>query len=305
MLLFKFIFCLLVAVMQVASDDQEARELLVSALEELSELNDSNYCARFSGTASIKSADEPPTIRDIVTISAKHDKLEFHTWGYQTNLLSPFMDWNDALRDNQNLRKRFKWYTGGGAERHKDLELETPEQLKENAGNVWPWPELNPFGLVFGSESKMAKRYSDLNHSRDLIARFEFEESKQLQNGNRVGTWISPNRKTRFTIEFNRKFNNLPSMVKLEMIENKQLLGLTQTSWVQYGKNSYVPDKVSITSERDDRATVEYEFQWEWIPQDEWENWCEQKNFEKLFEKETLDFRMPFVDLFESIKKVR
>lgn len=291
--------------MQLASDDKDASELLVNALVELSELNDSNYCARFSGTASKESAVESPTIRDIVTIAAKHNQLEFHSWGYQTNLLSPFIDWNDALRDNQNYRKRFKSYTHGGAERHKDLELETAEQLKENAGNVWPWPELNPFGLVFGSESKMAKRYSDFNNSRDLIAKFEFEASELLKNGNKVGRWISPNRKTRFTIEFNRKFNNLPSMVKLEMIENKQLLGLTQTSWVKYGKNSFVPDKVSITSERDDGATVQYEFQWEWIQPDEWEKWCEKKSFERLFEKDTLDFRMPFVDLFDSLKKVR
>lgn len=284
-------------------EDLDAKQLLDSAIVALGELNDKDYCARASGTLSSTTAKEKsPKTRTIFALSAKHNSLELHTWGSQNNLDSSAIAWFDALRDNATLRKRFKCYSMA-AERHKDLDMETAEQLKENPQNVWPWPELNPFGLVFGSESTIAQRYSVFKRVRDQIVQFEYVGSTLLPNGNKVGTWISPNQKTRYTIEFNRNANNLPSEVKLELIENKQLLGLTEITWTKLGKNAYAPKDMSITSERDDGTTVQFEFQWEWLPSEEWTEWCEQGNFEMLFEPQTLDFRKPIDQLFEAQTK--
>jgi len=308
--MYKMVFLIYSCWIAQLASDKEADELLADTLLELSELSDAGYCARSTGLLS-RTTKDGPSVRDMYVISSKHANFEFHSLGLQSDSATPSNTWMDALRDAGSFRKRFKIYTGtefafaghsqlGGADRHKDLEMESEKQLKENSQHVWPWPELDPFGLVFGSEYVTTRRYSEFNNVRDRIARFEYEGSKVLKNRNTVGTWISPNHKTRYTIEFDRKTRNLPHLVKLELIENKQIMGLTKITWVKYTKQFHVPQRVTVTIERDDKSTVEHEYNWEWVPFEVWSSWCTKKNFERLFEPETLDFRVPFVVLFNA-----
>ena len=299
MIVCKSLLLLAFGLIQLASEPS-ADELLVQALMEFDEI-DQTYCARFSGTlGSIQ--DNLPKVLEIRGISAKNEHgLMFHTYGTQvtdakSGAVVPTTSWFDALRDMSSLRKRFKAGNAGQIARGQvDLKYEEDESPK-NPVAIWPWPEMNPFGMVFGSEGRMHRRFSHLKNVRDeLMRKYEFQKSRVLSNRNTEGTWLSlPDKDVRMTIEFDRKQKNMPVVVKTEYVGKKQVIGLAKITWVKYEKDFLVPETISIVSERKDGYTVEIEMKWDWVPLARWRKWSDE-NFESLFDAEKVkDFRTPF-----------
>lgn len=290
MSLCSFLVLIATSFLQLASDP-DAEELLVDTLLAFEEA-DKVHCARFSGTLSGIQEGEPKII-EVFGVSAKKRDLEFHSYGSQG---PAGVQWFNALRDSKTHRSRFKTTTGSSKSRSKDLPFET-----DNDPDVfWPWPEMNPFGMVFGSESRMSKRESAIGKVRtELTTQFEFQKSRLLANGNREGTWLAlPNHAAHLVVEFDKKSGNLPILTKWELVKEKRVLGLAKTKWIKFDKSDFVPETMSIYSERSDGTTVQLDLKWEWCSKGKWLEWSDKK-FAKLFDQEVQDFRTPIIELFE------
>lgn len=296
MIVCKTLFYLSIAFLQLASDP-EADELLVQTLVNIEDL-DQSFCSRFAGTLSSIQNGAPREIR-IAGIAARNENgIQFHTYGTQSMSGEGELCWYDALRDTRDVRKRFKMgYAEQLARSRTDLDVEK----ESDPNSTWIWPEINPFGIVFGSESRMQRRYSDFRTVReDLTRKFELERSRVLKNGNTEnteGSWLSiPDKKIRLTVEFDRNQQNMPVVVKTELTEKNLVVSLAKTTWTKY-ENALVPETISISCEREDGYIVQIEFKWEWVPLKRWQSWSD-KNVEGLFSKEVNDIRAQFSGLF-------
>ncbi len=201
---------------QLASEP-DASEKLVDAFIVLDQLSES-YCCRGTGTySSIRNG--VPKVQNLHVISASDKDYEFHTWGHQVvaGVSGParMVTWHDALRAVS--KNRFQIGIGNGKRvTAGDQELETPEQLKKDPSMVWSWPELNPFGLVFGTESRLQRRESSLTPVRDIALQYALVKSSILKNRNTRGEWKYPDGTAYMSIEFDREHGNLPSEFKWE-----------------------------------------------------------------------------------------
>ena len=166
------------AVAQLASDAKRADKLLDEALLTLDELSTA-YCCRFEGTYAA-TEDFGPSLLKIYGLSVKAfppSKAMFHSWGFRMELgqdsaPAVFVRWRDALRLSPDGPRQSLFKFGREAS-PKELPGMTEKQL----GGRWSYPELDPFALVFGTESTLLSRELGLPSMMKLAAESELEKS--------------------------------------------------------------------------------------------------------------------------------
>lgn len=294
---------------QLASDP-DAGQKLIDAFITLDQIS-AEYCCRGTGTYSLVQEDAPK-IMNVFVMAAKSQGFEFHTWGTQDvegpTGASPFVLWHDALRAMKSHKNRFKISMGDGTRiKSSDQEFETESQLAKDPKMVWNWPEIDPLGLVFGTESRLQRRESALDKVRDFILPFQLESSVVQKNGNTYGQWKSPKGGTVMSVEFDREHGDLPKLYKWERLVGngkRELISQTTTTWTNYqhaDSKRFVPLETKILTERSIGEATEVQLTWEWISAVNWKN--NKPEFEKLFDPAVENFRKPFMDVFEPEKK--
>lgn len=292
---------------QLASDPK-ADDLLIDALLTLDELSLS-YCARFQGMYTGITRDGVPRAMQIYGLASEEfaQKAGFHSWGsfHVEGQVSSDIMWMDALRVGEE-KKLFKISSNRGTEFAKGIEAEqSRDESSDDAKKMWSWPELDPFGLVFGIESSLQRRNSKFTHVRDQLSQFSLINSSVAANSqNVVGQWMSRTKSSILTVEFDRKKNNVPIIVRFQLRDSKtgelvRTIGFTRTDWQAYGSTSmFVPRKTTITSERASGEETEIELNWEWIDPTRWQG--ASIDFEELSKPHVSNWREVFIDLFES-----
>lgn len=308
----KFLTCVLVSCLpidqlclaQLASESISAEEKLIECFLEVDELS-LHYCARFAGTYSGMKGTSPRMLRvyGVSSVAPRKELATFHCWG-SIDELEDARDivWCDALRIGIS-KKKFRILTGRGAERAQSIPYETEAALEENPRAVWPYPELDPFGLIFCHESQIHGRKSSLDRMRvAIMENYVLIASKPNRDGNIVGQWQSSNGGAILTIEFGKQTNFMPTTVRYQARDPKNgklgvIIGTTRTTWKPYGKTSkLVPTQIVMTCERLDGATTEIDLNWEWIDPEQWEK--APIDFDSL--ESVANMRQPFMDLFQA-----
>lgn len=262
---------------QLASDADSAQKLLDEVLLTLDELSTS-YCVQFEGTmAEVHKGNS--TLIDVEGYAAVSgvQSASYRSFG---RLLQPKpqtdMSWTEVLRVKPGSTL-WKSAVGKGRLFANTQERETEEELKKNGGPFLLVPQLDPFGLVFGTETDFYGRESAFARHRNMLLNSVLLESKQNSRRNVTGKWIGPNKKFVIAIEFDRTAGNMPSAVlyhTYNAAEGKlgDAYGGSRSEWQKYGTSaSFVPKRTTIFTRMPDGRENEFELNWNWLDLNQWE----------------------------------
>ena len=234
-------------------------------------------------------------------------KGEFHSYGFM-QVLGPVEDttinWSDALRvaPNKKLFRAGSERRGGFLPTH-DWEREGAS--KDDPTRRWPYPELDPFGLVFSlGNMGLIRKESQLAGKIGMLDELELLASEALDNGNIRGTWLAPTGKTKITMEFDRKQQYLPIFFKSQLwdaTEEKlgRVIGTTQTDWLIAdisNPNSYAaPKSILMSTQHADGTETEVKLHFQWVLDPEKRKF----DFDKLIEDPPVNLRRYFDQFFD------
>lgn len=286
---------------QLASDANSAQTLIDQGLLTLDELSGS-YCARFEGTiAEVSPGGEPVMIYiEGYAALAGSQGASYRSFG-SLHQLRPQTDmyWTEVLSMEPGKRLWKRAVAKGRPFAHSQ-EQETKEVIKENGGPFMLAPQLDPFGLVFGTENDFLSRKSAFAGKRDMLLNSVLLESKQNSKRNVVGKWIGPNKKFVIAIEFDRTAGNMPCNVRFHRYRfDEASLGDVYSGvridWQKYGNSEiFVPKRTTTYSKMSNGRENEYELNWQWLDIKKWES--NPVDFEELSKSQI--WYMTFDELF-------